>query len=260
MSNDSLNAHRIASDLIGEIAAKWKETSFQRCIQKNGYFLFEFILESPPYVGLPSLDPHEDDFLSTGNSVFRFNPLAQAIRLVQAHIEKVSLTTLDSQAREAAVRRRSKQDIRQMIFLIRDLGRDAMWQSRVTAETLDGLALVWRMGRSDMAREMVNSALDAIRDRAKKHFGPISTKRNRKINQVSLNDAIEKFLPEFRQSGKLPSQRQFAKAMDVSPKAWRTFLSSVGEGSHEVAIKKWYELRLAAEVGTIKTADSPTGD
>jgi hypothetical protein len=78
----------------------------------------------------------------------------------------------------------------------------------------------------------------------------VSKTKNPKINRASIGSALEKFLIRFKETGALPSQRQFALAIGVTPKAWRSFLANHYLDKHEVTIKQWYAFLAAKESHT----------
>jgi len=100
---------------------------------------------------------------------------------------------------------------------------DAEWQARILAEAKCAMEVTRTFGRPDLARSILEQALDLARHTMKKRLPPVPVTRNPKINQFTIHTALRKFFPKFKETGELPSQRQFAKAIGVTPKAWRSF-------------------------------------
>jgi formylglycine-generating enzyme required for sulfatase activity len=243
-------ARTIAGELIAEIVREWKSTRDVYYIERSGYHLFEFVIESTPYARIV-LGPQDADSQSSANSSVRFNPLAEATEIVFAALEKTHtlhlLEQINDEERNRIVRRDAKAEILNMIRVAPDLFRDAVWQAQLIGGTTRAVKQIIPSGRLDIARGMVNSSLTAIQNRLKKRFPKVSKAKKLKISDAAIASAIEKFLPQFRQTRALPSQRQFAIAIGVSPKAWRLFLTRYDLDKHEVTIKQWYEFILAKE-------------
>jgi hypothetical protein len=242
MSIDRNDAERIASDLVAEIAAEWTDTPTARCIQETNSFIFEFtlapaeIVEHAHVVRRPA-----------STSIFRFNPLAEATEIVLSCSRQLNQSVGESLIREDIIRDNAKPRIVQMLISAPDVFTDATWIARLVGHTLCGLEVMDMTGRADLARGLRNSALDLIQNKLKRRFGRVSTKRNPKINRLALGKALGTFYGQYKQSGKVPSQRQFAKALGVTPKAWRTFLATHHMDKHEVTIKQWYQFTLAKD-------------
>ena len=241
------DSHRIAHELIAEIASEWTDTPTSRCIQEADRYIFEFVL-------LPHLYMRFAEPFLAAESTIRFDPLSEAIEIVLDYIRKLrAMTEMDSEMKDHIIRRDAKARIQQMLNLAPHLFLDTVWQTRIMAEAVCGLELMRTFGKADSARTIVRETLDGIEGRLKKHLGRVSSKRNRKINQSTIHTALMKFFPQFKRSGKLPSQGQFAKAIGVTPKAWRTFLANRHFDKHEITIKEWYEIMLAKETGPEKS-------
>lgn len=256
MSLEHGNARRIARDLISEIASAWTQTPTSRCEQKDGDYVFEFVIEPVRYMRFVR-GPDDNDPLSGADSAVRFNPLLEATTIVLECLKKVKATTMDAAMRDYVVRRDGKAGIRQMLVLAPQVFTDAIWQTRLLAGTVNSSDVLKTFGRPDLARGVINSALDSIRDRVKKRLPRVANTRNPKINQSTIGKALRTFFPKFKETKELPSQRQFAKAIGVTPKAWRTFLTKYSLDTHEVTIKEWYEFMLAKESDPNKGGDFP---
>ncbi len=254
MPIDRAQAQRIALDLIAEIASEWKTTDASRCVKRGGYYLFEFVIEPTRYTRLVT---GPLDLTRFADSTVLFNPFVEATEIVLEDIDKLAGTTMDAEMRDYIVRRDGKTEILQMLTMAPDIFKDAIWQTRIMAGTVRSSQVLNTFGRPDLARGIVNSALDSIRDRVKKRLPRISNTRNPKINQFTISTALKTFFPKFKETGELPSQRQFAKAIGVTAKAWRTFLTNHSFDTHEVTIKEWYEVMLAKESNPNSTGDFP---
>jgi len=49
------------------------------------------------------------------------------------------------------------------------------------------------------------------------------------------------FLPNCRSTGRLPSRNQFAKALSVTPKAWRDYVQEHRSADDELIVREWLE-------------------
>jgi hypothetical protein len=153
-----------------------------------------------------------------------------------------------------------------MLIVAPNVFGDAMWQARIIAEALCAIEILQPFGRPDIAREHVNATVKLIEDRVREGFGRISEARIPKISSFKIHTALRHFLDKFREAGEVPSQRQFAKALDVTPKAWREFLAKHALGKHELIVKQWLDEllaqdhRLESRLGSINRGDSPQGD
>src|SRR6185295_20363994 len=122
-----------------------------------------------------------------------------------------------------------------------DIFSDAMWQLGIISTAVVGVEMQNTFGKPVIARALVDTAMSMIQDRMRQRFGPISKARNPKINEFALHTAVTEFLPMFRKSGQLPSRNQFAKALKVTPKAWRDFVQAHPKGDHELIVRGWLE-------------------
>jgi hypothetical protein len=260
-SIDRVNAQWIARALIAEIASGWSDTPIAHCIQKDEYHVFEFVIEPPRYSRLVR-DPDVTEPRTSADSVVIFNPFPEATEIVREALEKLrvlhAMGVIDDAEFDYVARRDAKAEIRQMINVAPDLFKDSIWQARLIGGTVRGVKQVEYFGRIDLARGMVDSVFEAIQARIKKRMPEVSkTKKNPKINRATIGKALEKFFPRFKESKELPSQRQFAIAVGVTPKAWRAFLATHYLDSHEVTMKQWYEVMLREEVNPRKEEDFP---
>ena len=96
-------------------------------------------------------------------------------------------------------------------------------------------------GNPVKARALIDSGLRLIADKMRRRFGPISKARKPKINDFTVHTAVISFLPQFRITGQLPSRNQFAKALNVTPKAWRDYVQEHPRGDHELIVREWLE-------------------
>ena len=248
MLNDRANAQRIARELIAEIGSVWPEADASRCVVQSGFHVFEFTLHPSRHSRL--LVPTADEAVSPDSTV-RFNPFPQATEIV---LEVLSVTHalqrvkhITEAERDRYVRVTARTEILRMIQIAPDLFKDAIWQAQLIGGTSRAVENITPSGRFDIARRIVDSCSTAIIDRLKNHLPVVSKTRNLKISQSTIRTALEKFFPKFKRTGELPSQRQFAIAIGVTPKAWRTFLTKSGLHNHEITIKQWYDFMVRAE-------------
>ena len=142
-------------------------------------------------------------------STFHFDPLAEATEIVaRCDFEKAKNTFL---------RQNAKERIEQMLRSAGDIFSDAMWEARITSETLCRLKNINLLGRFNVARKSIDETVGLIGERARKRFGTLPKSRSLRINQVTIGVALYKFFKTFKETGDLPSQRQFAKAIGVTP-------------------------------------------
>lgn len=243
MTIEGKEAERIAKDLIGEIASEWVDTPAARCVEENGSHTFVYTL-------LPVRIVRDDRLVErpAAISTFHFNPLAEATQIVMKcaslteHVEYADM-------RDFLIRRDAKHLIRQMLIAAPQIFGDAPWQARIIAEALHGIDISLTFGKLDTARGHVNSTVDMIAQKVREGFGQISEARNPKINQFSINHALKVCYRKYKETGEIPSQRQFAKVLEVTPKAWRAFLTKHNLDTHEVIVKQWLEELRAQKWG-----------
>lgn len=236
MSIGSAEAQRIARDLIAEIRSEWVKTPHVRWVQQDGYHLLEVEIENVPYARFVKgpLDEGRD-----ANSFVRFNPLSQAVDLV---IESDRRTqSIDSSLKDSLLRSNAKARIVRMLKSVLPVFSDAIWQARIIGETLVEADIQVLVGNTSYARTTVNTSLDAIRSRIQKHFSFVPRTRDPKINHLTINIALRTFLADFKKSGVLPSQNRFAKALEVTPKAWREYLKKNQFEKHEITVRQLLE-------------------
>jgi len=236
---DGKGAERIAKDLIREIASEWVNTPITRCVEENGSYIFECTLE--PGLVIRYARKVERPIAP---SVFRFDPLAEATEIV---ID--CAFTLEQRAptmTELIIRINAKPRIRQMVVSAPDVFTDAMWQARIVGDTLHSLETLQPFGRPDIARGLINSTVAMIENRVRDRFGKVRQKQKPKISQFSLSTTLKTFFPTFEETGQIPSQRQFAKALGVTAKGWRDYLKKHQLGKHHSIVKRWLEELLSS--------------
>jgi hypothetical protein len=244
MTIDGKEAERIAKDLIGEIASEWTDAPNARCVDEDGEHIFIYTL--------PPVRIVRDDLLverPAAISTFHFNPLAEATEIVISIDSKLGIGIDNLGMRDYLTRRDAKHQIRQMLIAAPQIFGDAPWHARIIAEALYGIEVSLTFGKPDRAREHVNTTADMIAQKVREGFGQISKARNPKINQFSINLALKVFYRKYKETGEIPSQRQFAKQMDVTAKAWRDFLTEHNFDKHEVIVKEWFEELRAQKWG-----------
>jgi len=243
MEIDSKTAETIARELLRKIASEWQDVPNIHCAIEKGDPIFVLTLEPGEIVRYARRV--ERPF---ANSTFHFNPLAEATEIViscASHLDEREVPY--SEIREHAIRDSSESRIRQMIFSAPKIFQDAMWHARVVGETLVGLDLMRVLGRPDIARGLIKSTLAMFEDKFSERLGRIRQKQKPKISEFGIHTALRMFLADFKQTGKVPSQRRFAAALKVTPKGWRDFLLTHGLGKHEVIVKKWLDELLIAD-------------
>lgn len=257
---DEKDAEGIAGDLIAEIASEWKDRSEAYHVEKDGKHFFVFTLQPSRVIRYAHVVERP-----ASDSIFHFNPLAEATEIVMSCAFKIE-NSVDASMREDLIRMHAKTYIKQMLTSAPDVFRDAMWQARIVAETLCSLETMQTFGRPDIARGLVNSAVAMIEEKARDGFGRISKARKPKINQFSIHTALRMSLDDFKRDGTIPSQRRFAKAVGVTAKGWRDFLKKRKLGVHDSTVRQWLEELLASDqrreerMGTIYKGDNPRGD
>jgi hypothetical protein len=255
MTIDDKDAERIARELIAEIASEWIDTPGARLLQQDGSYIFEFILAPTEIVRYTRIVERP-----AAISTFHFNPLAEAAEIVFDIALKSDL--VDTPLSPANLRLDAKQQIHHMLLITPRLYMDAMWQARIIANTVSGLENLRVAGRPDIARELAKHSMERIEARVRSYLGHISSARNPRINDWSITNALTKFLPKFKETGKIPSQNQFAKALGVSPKGWRDFLKKQQLSDHKATVNLWLRSLLAREQqqpGSISEGESPHG-
>jgi len=233
------DAEKLAHDLIREIASEWEETLFTTCFEENGNYIFVF-----------TLVPGDLEQVGGGGVVDRprapsglyFNPLAEVTEIIIASsLELKNKSIGDGEFRRTLAYDNAKRWTLRMLDIIPPIFQDAMWQSRIIAHTLLSVGAMKAFGRTDVARELINSTVEMVQEKLRDRLGRIASKRKPKISDFKLNTALRTFLPKFRETGKAPSQMQFAKELGVTAKAWRTYLTTRRLPKHEVTVKKWLE-------------------
>ncbi len=240
MDIDDKDAEQIAKDLISELAPDWEETPIVRIIKENDSYIFEFTLQPRAIYRYAHLVKRP-----TSPSIFRFNPLAEATEIVisTAFTLNPDLAS-DARIAQIAIRNIARRQIIQMLMSASDVFTDAMWQARIIGETITSVRSTKVIGRPDIARGLIKSAMAMIEEKLRNYFGEIKQKQNPKINQLSVQTALSTFYPMFRDTGQIPSQRRFAKALGVTPKGWRDYLSNHQFGDHDTAVRQWLEQML----------------
>lgn len=232
---DHKEAERIARELLAKIASEWKDTERNRSVLENGSYIFVLTLE-------PSRDARLTGFdLDTPPSILHFNPLMEATEIVALTALDAQRATNDEERFDFFVRSHAERRIAQMVLAAPDIFSDAMWQLGIISTTVVGAQMQSYVGRPVTARALVDSALFMIEGRIRQRFGPIPKGRNPKINEFSIQTAVISVLPKFRSTGELPSRNQFAKALKVSPKAWRDFVQAHQKNDHELIVRDWLE-------------------
>jgi hypothetical protein len=241
---DYQDAQRIARELITEIASEWADTPNARCVKGPHRHVFEFTLKPSRYSRLTAPLTHAD-------SVVRFDPFAAATRIVLAALEGLralhAMGIMTEKERDDTARHNAKLEILEMIKIAPDLFSDAIWQAQLIAGTNLAVKQITPSGRLDIVRRIVNSSFEAIQEKLRRRLPVVSKTKSLKISSDAIARALEKFFPDFKKTGALPSQRQFAIAIGVSPKAWRTFLDTHDLDKHEITVRQWYEVMLREE-------------
>lgn len=240
MNIDDKDAERLAKELIGEIAPDWAETPTVRVIKENGSYIFEYTLQPSKVVRYARVVERPKS-----PSVFRFNPLAEATEIVISTASTLNPNlTNNARIAQIAIRNIARSRIIQMLISASDVFTDAMWQARIIGETIPGVRSMKAGGRPDIARGLIKSVMAMFEKKLRKYFGEIKQKQNPKINQWSVTTALATFYPIFRKTGQIPSQRQFAKALGVTPKGWRDYLRNNQFGDHDTVVRQWLEQRI----------------
>lgn len=232
---DHKEAERIARELLAKIASEWKDTERNRCVTENGSYIFVLTLEPSRDARLTSFD------LDTPPSILHFNPLNEATEIVALTALDAQRATDDKEKFDFFIRYYAEGRIAQMVLAAPDIFSDAMWQLGIISTTVVGAQMSNAVGKPVTARALIDTALSMIEDRIRHRFGPISKARNPKVNDFTLTTAVTEFLPKFRKTGQLPSRNQFAKALKVTPKAWRDFVKAHPKANHELIVREWLE-------------------
>lgn len=232
---DGKDAERIAKDVIQEIASEWIDTPISRCIKENDSYIFEYTV-APTSIIRYARDVERPPALS----VFRFDPLAEVTEIV------INCANNLQQDEVSDVALNAKPRVLQMLISAPGVFAEAMGQARIIGETIHGIEIMHTFGRPDIARGLLNSAMAIMERNLREKLGRIPQKQRPKISPFSLSKTLYIFLPEFRKTGQIPSQRQFAKALGVTAKGWREYLKNHRLDAHAVAVKEWLEDLLAS--------------
>lgn len=237
MTIDGKHAERIASDLIRAIASEWVDTPDTRCLKESDSYIFEFTLLPTEIVRYARkverpLSP----------SIFRFDPLAEAVEIVLQCASKLTGQSMSESAIESRIRKNAHPRILQMLFSAPKVFAEAMWEARIVGETLAGIETMKLLGRPDIARGLMNSAVKLIEKKVRERFGEIKQKQKLKITPLDVDAAIIEFLPRFKETGAVPSRNKFAKQLGVSPKGWRDYLDRHQLGEHDTYLKELFEI------------------
>jgi hypothetical protein len=238
------DAESIARELLAEIASEWIDTPTTRCVEEDGSYIFVFTLPPAKVISDGRVVKRP-----AAISTFHFNPLAEATEIVRgSDLRFPTGVGIDNAGMsESVLREITKPKILQMLRSASDVFTDAMWQARIIADTLCAVETMSVFGRQDITRLYVNSTLDMIREKMRERIGPIHQARNPKITESSISTALRSFFPKFRETGEIPSQRQFAKTVGVTAKAWRDYLKKNQLGKHESIITRWFEYMLTSD-------------
>jgi len=232
------DAERLARDLIKEIASEWETNLFTTCYEENGEYIFLFTLvpgDLEQAVGNVVKRPRAPSGL-------QFNPLAEVTEIVIGcfrDLEDKSIT--DEEFRRVLAFDNAMRWTLRMLDITIPVFQDAMWQSRTIAHTLISIEALKAFGSTDKARELINSTVGMVEEKLRDRLGRIKSKRKPKISPFTLNTAVRTFLPKFRETGKIPSQNQFAKAIGVTAKGWRAYLTKNKLPKHEAILRQWLQ-------------------
>lgn len=235
MPLDYKDAERIARELIAKIASDWKDTPRNRCVLENDSHVFILTLQTSNDLRFTRVDPKSPP------SILHFNPLAEATEIVALTANELEPTLKDSDLLDDSIRSNSESRIRQMLRAAPGVFSDGLWQLRIISNALVGVHWQIAFGNTVKARAIMETAIKFIDDRIRLRFGPIKKGRNPKIHVFSLNTALLGFLKRFRSTGRLPSRNQVAKALNVTPKAWRDYVQEHASGDHEKLVKQTLE-------------------
>lgn len=131
MSLDREDAERIARELIAEIGSKWEDTSRIVCVKdQHDAYIFVFALPPAPLMRNGVLIERPAAF-----STFHFDPLAEATEIVARCDFDLGLMA-DGTTKDTHLRQNAKERINEMLLSAADIFSDAMWEARITAETL----------------------------------------------------------------------------------------------------------------------------
>lgn len=234
MPLDYKDAERIARELIAKIASDWTDTPNNKLVLENDSYVFILTLQTSNDLRLTRFDPNSPP------SILHFNPLVEATEIVAIVANEVA-SIKEPIILDSIIRSNAESRIRQMLHAAPDVFSDALWQLRIISNALVGVHALSSFGGFVKARALINSAISLIEDRIRRRFGPIRQGRNPKIHDFSLNTALLGFLKDFRSTGQLPSRKKFAKALGVTPKAWRVFVQEHPKGDHDLIVKEWLE-------------------
>ncbi len=235
MTIDRKDAENLARELIKEIASEWEDTPNNKCVLENGSYVFILTLQESDDLRFTRVDPNSPP------SIVHFNPLAEAIEIVALVANEVEPSSKDSELFHSIIRSNVESRIRQMLLSAPDVFSDGLWQLRIISNALVGVHWLSVFGNTVKARAAIETAISLIEEKIRRRFGPIPKGRNPKIHDFSLQTAMLGFLETFRSTGELPSRRKTAKALGVTPKAWRDFVQEHPKGDHELIVKEWLE-------------------
>jgi hypothetical protein len=231
------DAENLARDLIREIASEWEQTLFTTCYEENGNYIFLFTIVP----GDLEQDGSKID-RPIAPSGFQLNPLAEVTEIIIAcFLELENKSIGDEEFRRILAYDNARRWTLRMLDITIPVFQDAMWQSRMIAHTLISIETLKAFGSTDKARELINSTVDTVERKWRDRLGRIRSKRKPKISAFTLNTALRTFLPKFRETGKVPSQNQFAKVVGVTAKGWRTYLTKNKLPKHEVIVRQWLQ-------------------
>jgi hypothetical protein len=243
MDIDDKDAEQIARSLLCEIAFGWEDTPAIRCLKENDAYIFEYTLQPSAIYRYAHLVKRP-----TSPSVFRFNPLAEATEIVISAAETLNPDLAnDARIAQIAIPNIARSRIMQMLISAPDVFTDAMWQARIIGETIPSVIGMQARGRPDIARGLINSAMAMIEKKIREYFGEIRQKQKPKISQWSIEVALWEFASIFKETGQIPSQRRFAKALGVTPKGWRDHLDNNKLGDHDSFIRRCFEQMFPPE-------------
>jgi hypothetical protein len=233
MPIDETEATVIAAALIEEIAADWQDRPDARCIREGGTYVFEFTIKPSQIVRYARVVSRPEAI-----TIVRFNPLAEAAEIVStASFINQFRKTESEETRHLLLLEECKNSIREMLAIAPRVFEGAIQDARLIGDTRRGIEEMRIVGRPDLSRSLTDSAQRIITDRIRGYFGHISRARTPKISIASIAHAMNAALAEFRASKKIPSQRQFAKQLGVTPKAWRDYLTKSGLPEHNEYLK-----------------------
>jgi hypothetical protein len=205
----------LAKEVIAQAAIEWenKPDAYVDVVNNTPHFVFV----------LHTHGAFDDEDCSRADTVVHYNPYIELIEHMKGSEAQLEKREMSERERAKLIKRYASDQLHVMLKLASRHFADSLWQLSIVANTTARCHVSEIMGRYDLRKGLVDSALRLLISRWEDRW---RTRRNvkavhHKISHFSLRSAIQKL-------GGRPSQRKTAAELGVSEKLLRDFLRAIG--------------------------------